>query len=129
MDTNIALIVWIGIGGMMAAFAGPLVLGALWRGVTKKGAYAGLVSGMGVFIVLHSGILNPVWFEGTPLAGVMTWLAGEAPNPYSCSAMGEIVSVAVTWAVSKATQPLPQVHLDGMFGAVPDTSETEITSA
>ena len=28
METNIALIVWIGTGGMMAAFAGPLVVGA-----------------------------------------------------------------------------------------------------
>ena len=28
MQRNIALIVWIGVGGMMAAFAGPLVLGA-----------------------------------------------------------------------------------------------------
>ena len=30
IDTNVALIVWIGVGGMMAAFAGPLVVGALW---------------------------------------------------------------------------------------------------
>ena len=29
IGTNINLIVWMGIGGMMAAFAGPLVLGAL----------------------------------------------------------------------------------------------------
>ncbi|MBT3425541.1 MAG: sodium:solute symporter family protein, partial [Gammaproteobacteria bacterium] len=33
MEVNVALIVWIGVGGMMAAFAGPLVIGALWRGV------------------------------------------------------------------------------------------------
>ena len=32
MDVNVSLIVWIGVGGMMAAFAGPLVVGALWRG-------------------------------------------------------------------------------------------------
>ncbi|MEJ2133332.1 MAG: sodium:pantothenate symporter, partial [Gammaproteobacteria bacterium] len=37
MDINIALVVWIGTGGMMAAFAGPLVMGALWRGVTRIG--------------------------------------------------------------------------------------------
>ena len=29
MDVNVSLVVWIGVGGMMAAFAGPLVLGAL----------------------------------------------------------------------------------------------------
>ena len=117
MDENIALIVWIGTGGMMAAFAGPLVIGALWRGVTKSGAYAGLVSGMTVFIILHSGILNPEWFQGTPLFGIVTWLKGEAPSPYSCSAMGEIVSVSVTLAVSKLTQPLTETHVTEMFGA------------
>ena len=57
MDVNVSLVVWIGVGGMMAAFAGPLVLGALWSGVTLKGAYAGLLGGFGVFIVLHSQIL------------------------------------------------------------------------
>ena len=41
MDMNIALLVWIGSGGMMAAFAGPLVMGALWRGVTPAGGLRG----------------------------------------------------------------------------------------
>jgi len=117
MAQNIALIVWIGTGGMMAAFAGPLVMGALWRGVTKTGAYAGLVSGMTTFIILHSGILDPAWFAGSPLFGVVTWLQGESPNPFSCSAMGEIVSVTTTWAVSRLTKPLDEHHVVGMFGA------------
>ena len=62
MDTNIALIIWIGIGGLMAAFAGPLVMGALWKGVTRAGAYAGLASGFTVFVVLHSQWIDPEWF-------------------------------------------------------------------
>ena len=62
VETNIALIVWIGNGGMMAAFAGPLVVGALWRGVTRKGAYAGLVSGFVTFLVLHTQMIDPAWF-------------------------------------------------------------------
>ena len=44
-DINVALIVWIGVGGMMAALSGPLIIGALWRGVTRAGAYAGLIGG------------------------------------------------------------------------------------
>jgi sodium/proline symporter len=117
MDMNIALLVWIGSGGMMAAFAGPLVLGGLWRGVTLPGAYAGLVTGMGTFVVLHSGILDPAWFG--PLSGVGEWLVGEAPNPYSCAAMGEMVSVGFTFAVSKLTQPLPTAHVERVFGPEP----------
>jgi sodium/proline symporter len=117
MDVNVSLVVWIGVGGMMAAFAGPLVLGALWSGVTLKGAYAGLLGGFGVFIVLHSQILEPSWFASVGLEGAVTWLRGEGPNPYSCAVMGEIVSIVLTVVVSKLTQPLDQSHLDDMFGA------------
>lgn len=114
-QTNIALIVFIGIGGMMAAFAGPLVLGAIWRGVTRSGAYAGLLSGFVVFVILHAQLLNPDWFGAGLLHTVVAWLHGEGPNPFSCAAMGEIVSVTVTWAVSLATKRLPDHHLDEVF--------------
>ncbi|MFT7220047.1 MAG: SSS family transporter [Candidatus Azotimanducaceae bacterium] len=116
-DTNVALIVWIGIGGMMAAFAGPLVVGALWRGVTKAGAYTGLLTGFFTFITLHAQMLNPEWLTaGSTGHAALTWLYLEGPNPYSCAVLGEIVSIASVYIVSKLTQPLPQSHLDGMFG-------------
>ena len=104
----------------MAAFAGPLVLGALWRGVTLKGAYAGLLSGFIVFIIIHSQVLEPEWFSGMGLGGVVAWLRGEGPNPYSCAVMGEIVSVLVTFVVSKLTQPLPEAHLQALFSDTPE---------
>ena len=56
---NIAIIIWIGIGGMMASFAGPLVLGALWRGVTRAGAFAGLFAGLLTFVFLHVPLYGP----------------------------------------------------------------------
>ncbi len=119
LDTNIAIIVWIGNGGMMAAFAGPLVVGALWRGVTRQGAYAGLLAGFGVFALLYMQLIDPNWFAAGMLHSVATWLQGEGPNPYSCAAMGELVSVATTVVVSKLTQPLPQSHIEEMFGSKP----------
>jgi Na+/proline symporter len=116
LNVNIAIIVWIGNGGMMAAFAGPLVVGALWRGVTRQGAYAGLLTGFGTFAALYTGIPDPAWFEPGPLLDVASWLRGEGPNPYSCAALGEIVSVVTTVIVSKLTRPLPAEHVDGLFG-------------
>ena len=117
MDRNVAMIVWIGTGGMMAAFAGPLVVGAVWRGVTKAGAIAGLISGAGVFTIIHSALIDPSWFSPGALRSAAAWLAGEADNPWSCASIGELVSVAVTWVVSKRTQPLPADHLERLFGS------------
>ena len=117
MDTNVSLIVWIGIGGMMASFAGPLVVGALWRGVTRAGAYAGLVSGFLAFIVLHTQLLDPGWFDEGLVHNMVAWLHREGPNPFSCAVMGEIVSISATWVVSRLTQPLPKAHLDELFNA------------
>lgn len=120
MNTNIALIVWIGNGGMMAAFAGPLVMGVLWRGVTKYGAYAGLASGFFTFLILHTGSLDPAWFGSGTLHNIVAWLDAEAPNPFSCAAMGEAVSITLTFVVSKLTQPLPKDHVDTLFGSGTD---------
>ncbi|MDG1204625.1 MAG: sodium:solute symporter family protein [Pseudomonadales bacterium] len=117
MDVNVALIVWIGVGGMMAAFAGPLVVGALWQGVTKHGAYAGLIGGITVFVILHAQLFNPQWFGSGAVGKMAHWLYLEGPNPYSCAVMGEIVSIAATVIVSKLTRPLPANHLKAMFGA------------
>ena len=117
-DRNIALIVMIGTGGMMAAFAGPLVMGALWQGVTAKGAFAGLLGGFITFIILHTQSLNPAWFEDSgTLHTVVTWLHGEGPNPFSCAALAEGVSVVLTYTVSKLTKPLPKEFLQSMFAA------------
>lgn len=113
-NTNIALIVMIGTGGMMAAFSGPLVVGALWKGVTKNGAFAGLLGGFITFIVLHMQLLDPAWFGGNI---VITWLYNEGPNPFSCAALGEVVSVSLTYIVSKVSQPLPQEFVEEMFSS------------
>jgi sodium/proline symporter len=117
MDMNVALLVWIGTGGMMAAFAGPLVVGALWSGVTRAGAFAGFAAGAVVFGVTHGGLVDPEWFGPGALRTAASWLAAEAPNPWSCAAMGEIASVLATCSVSKLSRPLPPEHIAGLFGA------------
>ena len=115
LDMNVTIIVWIGTGCMMAAFAGPLILGAVWRGVTKAGAFAGLLSGGLIFIVTFNAMIDPAWFNPGVLQNAAIWLVIEAPNPWSCAAMGELVSVAITMIVSKLTQPLAADHMRRLF--------------
>ncbi len=109
-DMNIILVTWIGIGGLTAALAGSLVLGVFWRRATAPGAIAGFVIGLGGFIALHAGWLP----TGGALLG---WLSSQAPNPYACATIAGIVAVTVTVLVSLATKPLPQDHLDKVFGS------------
>ena len=114
VDTNVLLIVWIGTGGIMSAFAGSLVFGALWRGVTRAGAYAGLVSGFVSFLVLHAQLIDPAWFAPGLLHSVVSWLYIEGVNPFSCSALASLTSVAFTIIVSKVTRPLPETARPGV---------------
>ena len=116
LDMNVTILVWIGVGCMMAAFAGPLILGSVWSGVTKAGAFAGLLTGGGVYIITYLGVINPEWFGPGSLKDIALWLQRESPNPYSCAAMGEIASIAVTVVVSKLTAPYPKEHIDALFG-------------
>jgi sodium/proline symporter len=118
LDMNVTIIVWIGTGCMMAAFAGPLILGAVWQGVTRVGAFAGLLSGGVTFLVTFNAWIDPDWFSpGSALSDAALWLRAESPNPWSCAAMGEVLSLAVTVAVSKLTQRLPDDHMARLFGA------------
>lgn len=127
-DVNIALIVLIGIGGMMAAFAGPLVVGGLWKGVTAKGAYAGLLSGFISFIILHAQLFDPNWFgtEGDFLFGIASWLHYEGLNPFSCAAIGEFIGIAFTVSVSLLTKKLPEAHIEELFRG--DTNEEQLAA-
>ena len=83
--------------------------------VTRAGAYAGLIGGITTFVILHAQLIEPNWFGPGFFFDAATWLYGEGPNPYSCAVMGEIVSVSLTFIVSKLTQPLPEDHLSALF--------------
>lgn len=113
---NIALMVWAGLGGMMAALAGPLILGVFWRGVTRQGAIWGFVLGAASFTVLRNAWLPSGLVDGNMIEQALFWLDTQANNPFACATVGEGFSVAVTVVVSLLSKPLPQDHLDRVFG-------------
>ena len=116
-EMNVALLVWIGIGGMMAATASPMFLGVLWRRATRAGAIAGFLVGGAAFIALHSASIKAAWFAGGALAPAAVWLEAQAVNPYACATMGAFLSIAAMVSVSYMTTPPSEEHLKRVFGA------------
>ena len=102
-DMNIALLVWVGTGGMMAP-PSPVRWWSAACGAasTLAGAYTGLVSGMLTFVLLRSGLPWMLVDPGSlgPLSGIAQWLAhlpdqsvlrarwsarsSRSPGPMSC---------------------------------------------
>ena len=83
-------------------------MGIVSKGVTKAGAIAGMVSGIGVtlfYVFQHKGIrLSP----GTAFLGdtPANWFMGIEPNAFGC--VGAVVNFAVAFAVSKVTAAPPK---------------------
>lgn len=113
MNMNVTLLIWLGLGGMMAGLTGPLILGAVWHRVTRTGAVAGFLTGALFFGLLRSGLVATA-AENLGL-GAADWLSVQTPNPYSCTALAMIGAMVVTAAVSLATRPLPPAHLQKVF--------------
>lgn len=115
-DKNVALLVWIGVGGMMAASAAPMFLGVLWRRATRAGAITGFVVGGAVFSVLHSGAIKAAWFADGSLEPFGVWLEAQAVNPYACATLGAGLSILAMVVVSLLTEPPSKEHLQRVFG-------------
>ena len=89
LNVNIALLVWMGIGGVTSAMAGPLIIGSLWDGVTERGALFGMLTGFISFALLHTQSI-PVY-----------WLLEQGPNPFACAALSSLSGVLVTILISR----------------------------
>jgi cation/acetate symporter len=91
-----------------SAFVPVMVLGIFWRGTTRQGAVAGMLSGLGVavyYMLSHAPALRalPSWL----LADGLWW----GIQPISAGVFGVPVGLAVAIAVSWHTRPVLQVPL------------------
>jgi SSS family transporter len=116
-DMNIALLVWIGVGGMMAATAAPLFLGIFWRRSTRAGALASFCVGGAVFSLLKSASIKAAWFSGGPLQDAAIWLEAQAVNPFACATLGSGAAIVTMVVVSLFTKQLDEAHLKRVFGS------------
>ena len=98
----LAVLLWMGVGGILAGATGPLLIGSLWKGATKTGAIASFLVGVisfGVGIV-YCFVLKEVPFK----------------NPFAVAGTCIIIAAVTMIVVSLFTKKLPQEHVDDMFG-------------
>ena len=124
MNMNVVLLMWIGVGGFVAALMGPLVIGSVWFGVTRAGALAGFWAGAVTFILIRGEIVSGLWLVGTRFEDFGRWFAFYATNPYSAATFGAIASVLVTALVSRFTAPLPEGHIARMRSSMADSEQS-----
>ena len=95
--------------GLAASSIFPaLMMGIFSKGITKEGAIAGMIGGIGVtlfYVFQHKGIM---FIPGTAFLGdtPANWFMGIEPNAFGV--VGAIVNFAVAFAVSKVTAAPPK---------------------
>ena len=91
----LSVFLWIGIGGIVSATAGPLVVGALWKRSTKKGATLSLVAGTIAYWVIYL----PIGFD--------------VSNPFAAAGLGVLISMFVMIAYTLIfTKPVAADEVD-----------------
>jgi Na+/proline symporter len=117
-EMNVALLVWIGVGGMMAATAAPMFLGVLWRGASRLGALTGFLVGGITFSIMHGIGFGPDWLGTSGIfQPAAEWLWTQKTNPFACATIGGGCSIFAMVIVSLFTEKPRQEHLDRIFGA------------
>ncbi len=95
--------------GLAASSIFPvLMMGIFSKTITKEGAIAGMIAGIGVtllYVFQHKGIM---FIASTSFLGDMSpnWFFGIEPNAFG--AIGAVVNFVVAFGVSKVTAEVPQ---------------------
>ena len=90
-------------GALSGCFLAPFLLGIKWRGMTKAGAWAGIITGLAVVVPLM--ILGAV-------GGILpAWMSAPA-----IGSMAMLLSLIVTPIVSAASKKFSADHIEAVFG-------------
>ena len=100
--TGILLLMSFSWGALASACMGPFIYGLFWKGTTKAGALAGMITGLAVLLAL------------------MVYFNFDSGLSAQCGLVGMVVSMVVVPVVSWFTKKLPAEHVAYAF-----TAETE----
>ena len=92
----LAVLLWVGVGGIVSGLAGPVLIGSLWRRATKTAAISSFLVGVGCYAVIYLGFMND--------------------NPFGSAGYSVIIASVVMVVVTPLTKPLPPEFLASVFG-------------
>jgi SSS family solute:Na+ symporter len=109
-------------GFFIAPLFGTVLLGMLWKRVTRMGGFLGLLAGVLSSVVIFTLMkVSDQWvrvFTFSPLAQPLAQAMWQAL--WACS-----ICVVVTVVVSLVTKPLPDAQLRGLVYSLTDTAKEE----
>lgn len=100
----LAILLWVGIGGIISALTGPVFVGLFWKGATAFGAIGAAVVSFGVYFTIHLGPQFGLY------AGIAPWNA----NPFASTGVCSMLGVALMFLLSPLGKRLPDEHLDAL---------------
>ncbi len=104
----LAVLLWVGVGGIVSGLAGPVLVGSLWRRATKTAAIISFVAGIVAYALFYLPIIDPLGFA--PGA------EGGEGNPFAAGGVGVIIGATVMAVATPFTRPMPQEFVDRVFG-------------
>lgn len=98
----LAILLWVGIGGIISSLTGPLFVGLFWKGATAFGATSAAVLAFAVYFAIHLGPQFGFY------EGVYPW----NENPFASTGVASMLGVLLTVVLSRFGTPLPADHVE-----------------
>ncbi len=95
----LAVLLWIGVGGIVSGLAGPVLIGSLWRRATKTAAILSFVAGVAAYAIIYLGFMSE--------------------NPFGSAGYSVIIGSVVMLVATPLTKPMPEEFVNRVFGDEP----------
>lgn len=108
----LSILLWVGVGGIIASLSGPLFVGLFWRGATAVGAISSMTIAFAVYFAIHLGPQFKLYEGVYPFN----------KNPFASTGVALIVGFVMMFVLSPLGKPMPAEHLDRLHA---DETEDE----
>lgn len=108
----LAILLWVGIGGIISSLTAPLFLGLYWPGISREGALIGAFSAFAVYFLLHLG----------PQFGLYAGLFPFNENPFAATGVAAMLGFPAAWLGSRVGEPIGRRRMTDLI-AVDDGAE------